>query len=162
MAQVCGGTSFDFVALRKHEAAQNFLSRAADIWAASGREALSLDSVIAVILRIFLSEWSEYGGLRQEARTLEQWLPLVGTAREEADALVSPVAPGKVDDVLAQLLVEISFAADLWSLGNPEQPPTAHSLNAVEHILFTHKLTSRPASPKLPTTVRGAWKTRED
>jgi hypothetical protein len=160
MAQVCGGTTFDFVARRKHEAAQKVLSRAADIWAASGREALSVDSVIAVILRICLARGSEYGGLREEGRTLEQWLPLVGTAQKEADPLVSSVTPTKnVADVLSRLSAEISFAADQWSLGNPEEPHTAHALNAVEYILFTHKLVHRPPSPKLPTTVLGAEKT---
>jgi hypothetical protein len=124
MAQVCGGTTFDFVARRKHEVAQKVMSRAADIWAAGGRGALDVDSVIAVILRIFLARWSEYGGLRQEVRTLERWLPLVGTAEKEADALVSQVAPAKnVADVLSQLSAEISSAAEQWSLGNPEEPP---------------------------------------
>src|SRR5438128_2068754 len=92
MAQVCGGTTFDFVARRKHDAAQRVLSRAADIWSKGGRDALSLDSVVAVLLHIFLSKWSEYGGLRDEARTLEMWLPLVAGAQEEADALTSLVA----------------------------------------------------------------------
>jgi hypothetical protein len=159
MAQVTGGTRFDFVARRKHDAARKVLSRAADIWAARGREALSIDSAIAVILRIVLSQWSEFGGLRQEVRTLENWLSLVGTARQEADTLAPTVAPTTVTDVLSLLSTEISFAADQWSLGNPEQPPTAHALNAVEHILFTHKLIPRPASPKLPTTVCEAHRT---
>lgn len=158
MAQVCGGTTFDFVGRRKHDAAQKIVSRAADIWAAGGREALSHDSVIAVILRIFLSKWPflEFGGLRFEARTLEKWLSLVGTAQEEADTLLSSVAPATVNDTLSLLLAEISCAADQWSLGNPEQPPTAHALNALEHILFTHKLILRPARPKMPTTVHDA------
>jgi hypothetical protein len=162
MAQCTGGTIFDLAASNKHNAARNVLSRAADTWATSGRKALSLDSVIAVILRIFLSEWSQFGEMREEARTLEQWLPLVGTAQQEADAIVPPVAPATVANVLYLLLAEISFAADQWSLGNPEQPPTAHALNAVEHILFTHKLTHRPPSPKLPATVCDAQKTRGD
>jgi hypothetical protein len=159
MAQCTGGTIFDLAAGYKHDAARNVLSRAADLWAARGREALSVDSLIAVILRIFLSEWSQYGGLREEGRTLEQWLPLVGTAQQETEARVPPVATANVADVLSLLLAEISFAADQWSLGNPEQPPTAQALNAVEHILFTHKLTHRPASSKLPTTVCGTQKT---
>src|ERR1043165_4997421 len=75
MAQVCGGTTFDLAFSRKHEAAQKMLSCAADVWATSGREALNSDSVIAVMLRIFLSEWSEYGvypgELRREARSLQ-------------------------------------------------------------------------------------------
>lgn len=153
MAQVCGGTSFDLAFRRKHEAAQRMLSRAADIWAAKGREALDSDAVIAVILRIYLSEWSEYGEqvgeLRQETRSLEAWLSIVGTAKQEADGLAR-VAPSIISDALSLLLGEISCAADQWSIGNPEQPPTAQALNAIEHILFEHKLTHRPASPKLP------------
>ncbi|MDB6065447.1 MAG: hypothetical protein JWR26_1655 [Pedosphaera sp.] len=159
MAQVTGGTTFDFVARRKHDAARKVLSRAADIWAARGREALSIDSAIAVILRIVLSQWSEFGGLRQEVRTLENWLSLVGTARQEADGLLTTVAPNTVTEVLSLLQTEITFAADQWSLGNPEQPPTAHALNAVEHILFKHKLLTRPPSPKMPTSVRDAGQT---
>ena len=50
MAQVCGGTTFDLAFKRKHETAQDILSRAADFWAARGREALDPDSVIAVSL----------------------------------------------------------------------------------------------------------------
>ncbi len=153
MAQCTGGTMFDLAARYKHDAAQKVLARAADLWAASGREALSPDSLIAVILHIFLATWSQYGGLREEGRTLEQWLPMVGTAQQEAGAVVPQVAPATVADALNRLSTEISFAAEQWSLGNPEQPPTAQALNAVEHILFTHKLTQRPASPKLPTTV---------
>ena len=130
MAQVCGGTTFDFVARRKHDAAQKVLSRAADIWSKGGRDALTLDSVVAVLLHIFLSKWSEYGGLREEARTLETWLPLVASAQEEADTLLLPVARAVVPAVLASLLAELSFAADQWALGDPEQPLTAQALNA--------------------------------
>jgi hypothetical protein len=159
MAQVCGGTTFDLAFRRKHDTAQKMLSRAADIWAANGRKALCADSVIAVMLRIFLSKWSEWGvypsELRQEARTFENWLSIVDTAQQEAHGL-SKVAPSIISDALLLLLAEISCAADQWSLGNPEQPSTAEALNAIEHILFSHKLTHRPASPKLPITVRTA------
>jgi len=158
MAQVTGGTTFNFVAQRKHEAAQKILSRAADIWATSGRDAISHDSVIAVLLHIYLSKWEENfdlrGELREEARTLEKWLPLVGTAKQEAEAFLPPIASATITEVLSLLNAEISFAAEQWCLGNSEQPPTAQALNAVEHILFTHKLIHRPASPKLPKTVR--------
>lgn len=157
MAQVCGGTTFDLVFSRKHEAAQKVLSRAADLWSTGGREKLSSDSVAAVMLRIFLSPWSEYGAnpgeLRREARGLESGLSLVGTAQEEASRF-SKTQPSTISDAIPELLAEISSAADQWSIGNPEQPSTAQALNAIEHLLFSHKLTHRPASPKLPTTVR--------
>jgi hypothetical protein len=162
MAQHTGGTAFDLAFNRKHEAALKILSRAADIWASSGREVLKPDSVVAVMLRIFLSEWSEYGvyvgELEREARTLENWVSIVGTAQQEADGL-SKVSPNIISDALSLLLTEISDAADQWSIGNPEQPSTAQALNTIEHILFAHKFTTRPANPKLPTTVRNEQQT---
>ena len=156
MAQVCGGTSFDQVAERKHYMGERVLTRAADIWAKDGRDALSLDSVIAVLLHIFLSRWSQFGALHQETFTLEKWLAQVGTAEDEARSLMPSLSPAAIADVMSLLLAELSFATEQWALGDPEQPPTVHALNAVEHILFTHKLITRPASPKLPKTVRGA------
>lgn len=63
MAQVTGGSSFDYVAERKHQVAKKVLSRAADIWAIGGLDVVSLDSVIAVLLHIFLAKWSQDGQL---------------------------------------------------------------------------------------------------
>ncbi len=154
MAQVCGGTTFDYVAQRKHDAAQRVLTRAADIWARDGQAALKLDSLIAVLLHIFLSRWSEYGGIRQETLTLEKWLPRVNTAHEEIHALLPSATPAVITDVMSLLQTELSSAAQQWALGDPEQPPAAQALNTVEHILFSHRLITRPPSPKLPTTVR--------
>ena len=147
MAQVCGDSSFDFVARRRHDAAQRVLARAADLWATHGREAFSLDALIAVLLRIFLSRF----GLSAEARALESWLPLVSTARQEAESFAA--AHPAVIDALLLIHAELSYAAEQWLLGDPEQPPTAHALNAVEHVLFTHRLSHRPAVPRFPTTL---------
>lgn len=154
MAQVCGGTTFDFIARRKHDAARRILSRAADLWATHGREALCLDALIAVLLRIFLSRWSEYRDLPDETRPLEAWLPLVRVAAQEAESFA--VEQPTVIDALPLIDAELSVAAEQWLLGDPEQPPTAHALNVVEHVLFLHRLTHRPAVPRLPTTLCNA------
>ena len=154
MAQCTGGTTYDYVAQRKHDAAQKVLSRAADVWAKDGCDALSLDSLIAVLLHIFLSKWSEYGGVRKEVRTLKIWLSKVSTAQKEAATLVPTRTPEAIADVLSLLQAELSFAAEQWALGNPEDPLTAQALNAVEHILFSHRLITRPPNPKLSTSVR--------
>jgi hypothetical protein len=146
MAQVCGGTSFDFEASRKHDAAQKVLSRAADLWATHGREALSLDALIAVLLRIFLCR-----GFMSEARPLEAWLPLVGTALHEAESFIFD-HPAAIC-VLPLIHKDLSVAIEQCLLGDPEQPPTAHVLNAIEYVLFTHRLSHRPAAPKLPITL---------
>ena len=52
MAQVTGGTLFDFDWMRQHDAALKVMTRAADAWAAGGQGALSADAVLAVLLRI--------------------------------------------------------------------------------------------------------------
>ncbi len=157
MAQCTGGTSFDLAFERKHDVVLRLLTRAADLWATQGREALPPDSLVAVMLRIFLSEWSGYGGRRgemeQEMRTLDAWIALVGTPSEEADPLTAPPSE-QISSAISQLVIQVSSGADQWSMGNPEQPPTPHVLNAVEHILFSHKLTHPPPNPKLPCSVR--------
>ena len=154
MAQVTSDSYFDYAAMRKHNTAQKVLSRAADVWATRGRDSLGLDSVLAVLLHIFLSQWSQAGGFGEDPRPLEAWLSVVGTAEQEADSLFPPTAKPGISEVLTHLRAELSFAEEQWLLGHPEQPPTAHALNAIEHILFSHKLTRRPASPTLPTTLR--------
>jgi hypothetical protein len=154
MAQVCGGTTFDVIARRKHDAAQRILSRAADLWATRGRDALALDALIAILLRIFLSRWSEYRDSPDETRPLEAWLPLVDTASQEAESFI--LEQPTITDALPLIHAELSFAAGQWLLGDPEQPPTAHALNAIEHTLFTHRLSHRPPAPKLPTHLCNA------
>jgi len=147
MAQVCGGTTFDIEAQHKHELALKILSRAADVWA-TGLNSLSTDSIIAVLLRIYSSKCN----LRTEIRSFDSWLSLVATIERELEffSLANSV---NVAEILTTLRAEISEAEKQWKLGNPEQPPTAHVLNAVEHILFVHKLITRPASPKFPKTI---------
>ena len=151
MAQVVGGTTFDFMAWHKHAAAQRILSRAADLWVAGGREALNLDSLIAVLLRIFLSRGL---GMRMEGRTLEAWLNRVKTAENEANSLLSSTNPATVAEVLALLRADLSFASEQWMLGDPEQPPDRGRLELRGAHSVHPQISRRPASPKLPTMVR--------
>lgn len=168
MAQVTGTSTFDVVARHKRESAQRVLARAADLWAGHGRDSLSVDSVVAVMLRIYLSLWHQHGNLHEKSHSLETWLPLVGSPEQEANSLIFTVVnksylqnpPAKpaadaqtICQVLDLLRGELAAAAEQWLRGYPEQPPTAHAINVVEHILFTHKLSRRPADPKLPTTL---------
>lgn len=142
---------FDFIASRKHDAAQRIVSRAADLLAIHGRDVLDQEVLIAVLLRIFLSDWSAYGNFPDEMRPLDTWVPLIGTLFEESESFVAKHPT--VTDALPPIRAELSFAAEQWLLGDPEQPPTAHALNAIEHILFTHRLSHRPPTAKLPTTL---------
>ena len=49
MAQVCGGTSFDILAQRKHDTAHRILSRAADLWATHGVDAVNRALLISTL-----------------------------------------------------------------------------------------------------------------
>ena len=113
--------------------------------------------MIAILLRVFLSRWQWWKSVpREESRPLEAWLSLVATSREEAKSLIPPIKTACIDEVLASMDSELSFAVEEWLLGNPERPPTAHALNAVLYILFTHKIIPRPPVPEFPTTLRNA------
>jgi len=148
MAQVCGDSSFDYLWDRQQDVALGLLRKAADSWS-RGDEAVSSDALIAVLLRIYLSTWPEFGGIIRETRDLESWLQLVAPARQELGSL----RPGADRSVLGRLDAELSFAVKQWVLGDPESPPTAHAINAVEHVLFSSKLTRRPASPTMSTSL---------
>lgn len=149
MAQVCGDSSFDYAWDRQHEVALGVLRKAADLWASNGVDAVSADALMAVLLRIYLSPWSQFGDNTRERRDLDTWLQSVTSARDE----LATLHPGADPSVLSRLDAELSFAIKQWVLGDPELPPTAHTINVVEHALFSSKLTRRPASPKLPTSL---------
>jgi hypothetical protein len=153
MAQVCGDSSFDYLWDRQHDVALGVLRKAADSWAIGGPSALNSDAVIAVMFRIYLSEWPEYRGIRSETRDLHVWLQVVPPALDEITARRPSADPLALATVLRAIEAECSCAITQWTLGDPESPPTAHALNAIEHILFTHKLTRRPGSPKMPTSL---------
>jgi len=138
---------------RQHNVALGVLRKAADAWATHGLNALSSDAIIAVLLRIYLSEWPEFGGIRSETRDLESWLQLVATASDEVRSLRPNANREAATKLLCAIEDEFSDAISQWALGNPESPATTHALNVIEHILFIHKLTSRPGSSKMPTSL---------
>jgi hypothetical protein len=149
MAQVCGDSSFDYLWDRQHDVALGMLRKAADLWASGRVDAVSSDALLAVLLRIYLSAWPAFGGIIRETRDLESWLHLVKTPRQE----MIDLHPNADASALGRLDGELSFAVKQWVLGDPESPPTAHAINAIEHILFSGKLTRRPPNPKLPASL---------
>jgi hypothetical protein len=149
MAQCTGDSSYDYLWDRQHDVALRVLRRGADLWASGGAETISSDRVIAVLLRIYLSEWPEFGGVVPETRSLESWIERVTTAQQELLSL----RPGSDLSALSHLDAELSFAIKQWALGDSESPQTTHVINVVEHILFSSRLTRRPPGPKMPTSL---------
>ena len=149
MAQVCGDSSYDYFWDRQHDLALKLLCKAADLWASGGADRLSSDSLIAVLLNVYLFEPPEIGLRIWERRDLASWREFVTTARQE----LSNLRPNSDASVLDRLDAELSFAITQWMLGDPESPPAMHATNAIEHILFLSKLTRRPPNPKMPTSL---------
>ena len=154
MAQVCGDSSYDYLWDRVHQVALRLTQKAADCWAAQGPNTLSPDSVIAVLFRVYLADWPEYGGIRGETRELEAWLQLVVSAGAEIRAARPNVSAEVVSKVLRAVEEVLSAGMREWVLGDTECPTTAQTVNAIEHILFTYKLTRRPGSSKMPTGLK--------
>ena len=116
MAQVCGDSSFDFLWDRQHDVALGVLRKAADSWAIGGPNELSSDAVIAVMFRIYLSEWPEYGGIRSETRDLHVWLQVVPPARDELATRRPSADPLVLATVLSATTSEFSRAIPQWTL----------------------------------------------
>jgi hypothetical protein len=70
MAQVCGGTTYDFEWDRTLEAALSVLRASADRWACNGTNSHTADKVAALVVRVFVSYWRDYkayGGTFEQA-----------------------------------------------------------------------------------------------
>jgi len=57
-------------------------------------------------------------------------------------------------DVAQQLQAEVISAAEMWTLGDPEKPPTVDLLNVLENILFNHRIIRNPPKNATPISLR--------
>jgi hypothetical protein len=159
MAQVCGGTSFDIVGERRHEAALKAINGAADLWAARGIDTLSVELVLAVVLRIYLVPWSDTDGawrinrIFRESRRLEDWMRGVKAPEEEILQGDLKVTAEQAQPALDRLRTELRFAAEQWSLGDPEKPPAREVVNVIEYILWQRRIRVQPPTAKHPDTL---------
>lgn len=152
MAQVCGGSSYDYDWDRVHETALRTVRRAADIWAADGSTALAIDSLVAILLQIYLSEPSASRNLAFETRGFDAWMESVKTPSDEILDLRPNISAEIHRRAVSSLKSELSFAVEQWQMGNPELPTSAEALNVLEFVLFANRLTHRPQHFKSPTT----------
>jgi len=149
MAQVVGGSMYDFEWDRKHDAALLVLSREADQCVGAGLDAHRSDRAVAATLRIFGDRFLN----RNYSRSPEEWCRVVEDVPAELLRLKPQLDLGEITEITQQLRSETAVAADKWALGDPENPPTADVLNVLEHVLFRHRVIKNPPKYRTPTSL---------
>ncbi len=153
MAQVVGGTDFDFVWDDKTNRCLILLREAADLWATRGRNALDPERVLAAFLQVLARP-----GLRVSGPPSWRW-PLrffPDGALEFAFPMDSckTLAPKESIDDLGEsvelLKWSLAGAADLWALGDPENPTAKQILDSLLKIMWDRHLAVRPPSRQYP------------
>jgi len=153
VAQVVGGSDFDAVWDDKANRCLILLREAADLWATRGRTALDPERVLAAFLQVLARP-----GSRQPWPPRWSW-PLRFFADLDLE-FASPVkscqalAPKQMTQdlgVAVELLKHpLSDAAELWALGDPENPSAKGVLDSMLKIMWERHLAARPPSGQYP------------
>jgi hypothetical protein len=147
MAQWKSGP-FDVVWRDKVEATLRHVRSAADAWALNGRDALSTEAVLAVLLRVLAAKWSVFdrdSDRVEKVRPLRSWLPMVESPDLECLRLTQGRnAAFPIDAALAETRELLGSAADSWAAGDPESPATFTVLSGLLAVLFRRRLVPRP------------------
>jgi hypothetical protein len=149
-----GGAGFDFVWDDKTSAALRVLREAADLWATRGRGALQVTRVGAVFMQVLA--WPQQG-----LWWMPRWpLRFFETGGKEPPSFVEScrvLAGGstieKCNEVAVALERCLGQAADLWAIGDPEQPNTRAQLQSMLELLWEKEIVPRPPSRRHPTGV---------
>ena len=146
MAQVIGGSDFDFVWDDKTKTALRLLSEAADLWARGGRDALEHGTALAVFLTVLA--WPQRGLWWQPQWPLRFFdAPPRNELPAPADscrALAPTCSCEDVDKAIRNLECSWREAADMWSLGDPETPQARAVLQSMLEILWEKGIAPRP------------------
>lgn len=150
MAQVVGGSDFDFDWDVKTNRCLILFREAADLWASNGRNALAPEKVLAAFLYV----------LSQPARP-SRWparfftdTTLEFAAPQQSCQSCKKLAPKRsMDDIATSnelLNRSLGEAADLWALGDPENPATKQVLDSMLKLMWQRHLARRPPSRAYP------------
>ena len=153
MAQVTGGSDFDFPWNDKAIACLTVLREAADAWARNGIAAIAPTRVVAMLLRVVgrrvrdqAAPWSRPSW---PVRFIPEWLDTTTDSEEIPITLRSGKSAPVDSRTLAALDRLLEHSAQLWSLGNPEEPAPRDVLDGVHQILWRGRFAPRPPS-RLP------------
>lgn len=153
MAQVVGGWDFDAVWDDKANRCLILLREAADLWATRGRIALDPERVLEAFLQVLARP-----GAKDYFAPSWRW-PLRFFADADLEfpnpmQSCQTLAPKQNDQDLGHsvelLKHSLSEAADLWALGNPEDPSAKHVLDSMLKIMWERHLATRPPSKRHP------------
>jgi hypothetical protein len=150
MAQVIGGSDFDFVWADKIEATTLLMQEFSDLVAARSHEETSADKIIPVILKIFALQYSWYGNPRR--RALSDWQAAMKPVQQELKGLKSRASESELDSIESQLSDLVTSAIAGWREGDPEFPKTEAVLNDMVRILFTNRFIKNPPRSDLERT----------
>lgn len=148
MAQVCGGTTYDFEWDRTLATALPILRTSADRWACNGANSPSVEKAAALLVRVFVSYWrKDYYSF---SGTFEQAMSRVESLEQECQRFPTKLRLQELAALVEELVKTLEYAALAWSDGDPEDPATEHVLNWIVDILFQFRLIRRPAKPSWP------------
>lgn len=151
MAQVVGGSDFDVAWDDKTNRCLLLLREAADLWATQGRNAVASERVISAFLQVLAKRVKWHGSWPGRFFT--------DSSVEFADPRLSCLAcreqspiksSADVTKSIELLIHALNEAADLWALGNPEDPPTKRVLDAMLRVMWNGYLAPRPPSRAYP------------
>lgn len=138
--------AFDWNWEYKREVTQKLIQSAADEWSMRGRDTLNVDTVLAIILRIFGLNWSissSFLELEERNRSLKAWIPLVDSLEKEAQRFPRLTSSQEIMLFITELRAVLEAAADQWQEGYPETPPTSEVAKQLEQVLWNHQLVHR-------------------
>lgn len=156
MAQVTGGSDFDFVWEERVNVSLALLREAADAIAARGSSALQpvlvVESLLAVLFNPLPAN-SIWGRPQWPVRFFDDKSQLPRSASESLDQLEAPRPRPDSDEVVAALTSVVVSATTSWGLGDPESPNTRIVLQELLDILWRRRLIPRPPGKAYPRGV---------
>ena len=150
MAQVTGGSDFDFFWEQKAAGAWRLLREASDAWASGGEQATDVGIVIDRFMKVLARPggWPSWVQLYWPNRFLLDVPP--PSAIDSCVALSPRCGVENASAAVQALRSIVSYASQEWILGHPEEPRTRDVLNEMLAVLWNHKIAPHPPSAAYP------------
>jgi hypothetical protein len=126
--------------------ALRILRAASDAWARGGKASVPIDRVVAVIVHVLCNRYR-----REELPlSLSPCFEMVGSTTELFTVYSTSMRRSLFKaEALVEITQLLTIAADDWSNGDPESPPTAVVIHELATVLFKHGMIKRPPPPHI-------------